>query len=325
MSVSTRSLVIGGLGFIGVNLTDRLVTEGQTVTVVTRSRAKHADRAAALEARGVRILEADIRHATEMAKAVDGQDVIFDLAAESGAVRSMVDPWTDLDVNCRGNLVLLEALRTVNRDATLVFVGSRLQYGRQAAQPVDEDRVPEPLCLHAIHKATVESYLKLYATLHGLRYTIARVTNPYGPGQPPGRTDYGVVNRLIHLALDNGALTLYGDGAQQRDYIYVDDVVCALIRLAASPLSRGRAYNVGSGLGTRMIDMAHMIIELAGGGHVEHVAWPALAEQIETGDFVSDVGRIRTEIGWSPAVSLRDGLERTIAVHRAHQTGPLDA
>ena len=125
MSVSSRSLVIGGLGFIGVNLTDRLVTEGQTVTVVTRSRAKHAGRAAALEARGVRILEGDIRHAAAMAKAVEGQDVIFDLAAESGAVRSMVDPWTDLDVNCRGNLVLLEALRTVNRDATLVFVGSR--------------------------------------------------------------------------------------------------------------------------------------------------------------------------------------------------------
>jgi nucleoside-diphosphate-sugar epimerase len=231
-----------------------------------------------------------------------------------------VDPWTDLDVNCRGNLVLLEALRTVNRDATLVFVGSRLQYGRQTVQPVDEDRVPEPLCLHAIHKATVESYLKLYATLYGLRYTIARVTNPYGPGQPPGRTDYGVVNRLIHLALANDTLTLYGDGFQQRDYIYVDDVVCALMRLAASPSSRGRAYNVGSGVGTRMIDMADTIIELAGAGHVEHVAWPELAEQIETGDFVSDIGRIREEIGWTAAVSLRDGLQRTIAFHRSHQT-----
>ena len=129
MSASPRVLVIGGLGFIGVNLTERLVAAGRTVTVVTPSRAKHADRAAAFEARGVRIVEGDLRDAVAMTKAVAGQAIVFNLAGESGAVRSMEDPWTDLDVNCRGNLVLLEALRTVNRDAKLVFVGSRLEYG----------------------------------------------------------------------------------------------------------------------------------------------------------------------------------------------------
>ena len=312
----TRSLVIGGLGFIGVNLTERLLATGHHVNVVTPNRARHEARAAAFAARGVHLIEGDLRDRDAMARAVSGQQLVFNLAGESGAVRSMEDPWTDLDVNCMGNLSLLEALRTVNRDARLVFVGSRLQYGKQHEQPVGEDQEPEPLCLHAIHKLTVERYLRLYATLYGVQYTIARVTNPYGPGQPESRTAYGIVNRLIHLALAGKPLTVYGDGAQQRDYIYVDDLVSALVALAESPVSVGRAYNVGTGTGTRLIDMARTIIEIAGSGHVEHVDWPALAGQIETGDFIADTTRIERELGWRPTIGLRDGLERTVALSR---------
>ncbi|MDP3716260.1 MAG: NAD-dependent epimerase/dehydratase family protein [Acidobacteriota bacterium] len=311
-----RSLVIGGLGFIGVNLAERLLTAGDEVTLVTPNRARHEARAAAFADRGAHIVEGDLRDRDAMAKAVAGQHLVFNLAGESGAVRSMEDPWTDLDVNCMGNLSLLEALRTANRDARLVFVGSRLQYGKQDQQPVGEDQEPDPLCLHAIHKLTVERYLRLYGTLYGIKYTIARVTNPYGPGQPESRTAYGIVNRLIHLALAGKPLTVYGDGAQRRDYIYVDDLVTALVMLAESPVSAGRAYNVGSGTGTRLIDMARTVIEIAGGGRVEHVDWPALAGQIETGDFIADISRIERELGWRPAIGLRDGLERTVALSR---------
>jgi UDP-glucose 4-epimerase len=318
MSTPRRALVIGGLGFIGINLTERLLSQGHDVTVVTPSRARHPRRASAMEDAGARVVEGDLRDGLAMTAAVAGQEVVFNLAGESGAVRSMEDPWTDLDVNCRGNLVLLEALRAVNRDAKLVFVGSRLEYGRQIAQPVGEDHDLDPLCVHAIHKLTVEKYLRLYGTLFGLRYAIARVTNPYGPGQPAGRTAYGVVNRMIDLALADATLPIYGDGTQRRDYIHVDDLVSALVALADSPSSDGRAFNVGSGHGVRMIDMAHTIIDLAGGGRVEHVAWPAMAERIETGDFVADISRIRAELGWAPAISLRDGLRKTIDHQRAY-------
>jgi UDP-glucose 4-epimerase len=149
---------------------------------------------------------------------------------------------------------------------------------------------------------------------------VARITNPYGPGQPKSRTAYGVVNRLIHLALAGETLPIYGDGRQRRDYIYIDDVVQALLALgtAGTPGTPGTSgttsniFNVGTGVGTSIADMAKAITAAAGGGRLEFVAWPALAEQIETGDFVADVSRIRDELGWRPAIGLEDGVGRTI-------------
>ena len=313
----SRVLVVGGLGFIGVNLTARLVESGAQTTVLTPDRNRHAEAAAVVERKGVTVVEGDLRDRTRIADAVRGQQIVMNLSGQSGAVRSMEDPWSDLDVNCRGNLVLLEALREHNRAAKIVFAGSRLQYGHPEHLPVTEDAPQEALCLHAIHKQTVEKYLGLYHRLFGIRYAVARITNPYGPGQPVGRTAYGVINRLIHLAIADRPLTIYGDGVQLRDYVHVDDVVAALLVMAESDRSDGRVYNIGSGTGTRLVDLARAVIDIAGGGHVEHVPWPALAEQVETGDFVADISRIERELGWRPTIALRDGLERTVAFYRA--------
>ena len=312
------ALVVGGLGFIGLHVTERLSTLGAKVTVVTRSVADHREAAEILTARGVRIIEADVRDAGAMRAAVAGQDIVFDLAGQSGAVDSMEDPWTDLDVNCRGSLVLLEAMRTDNPSGKVVFVSSRLTYGAGSHDRVGEDRQPDPLCVHGVHKLAAEHYLRVYGRTHGLRFAIARLTNPYGPGQPPGRTAYGVVNRLIHLALAGKKLPIYGDGAQKRDYIYIDDAAGALLSLGERPESDGRLYNVGSGVGTPLVEMARAIIRIVGGGVVEFVPWPKLAELVETGDFVANIDRIRRELGWTPRVSLDEGLQRTVATYRAH-------
>ena len=311
-------LVIGGLGFIGVNLTERLRDLGARVTVATRSLHRHRGAVADAEAHGVRVLEGDLRDAAAMRTATAGQEVVFNLAGQSGAVQSMDDPLTDLDVNCRGNLVLLEAIRKENRSARIVFVSSRLAYGRVGADPVTEDHTPHPTSMHAVHKLAVEQYLQLYGQVHGLSCTTARLTNPYGPGQPSDRTTYGVVNRMIHQALAGNRIPIYGDGLQRRDYVYIDDAVAALLAMAESPAGVGRTYNVGSGVGTPLVEMARAISAMAGGGGLEMLEWPRLAEQIETGDFVADIGRIRRELGWEPRVSLAEGLQRTVAFYRAH-------
>jgi UDP-glucose 4-epimerase len=177
-------LAIGGFGFIGMNLCARMQALGARLTILTPERARHRAAAAAAEASGARVIEGDIRDRAAVDAALDGQSFVFNLAGQSGAVRSMNDPWTDLDVNCRGTLVLLEALRASNPGARLVCVGSRLEYGRALTPVVDEDHAVDPLCVHGIHKLTIEKYLRLYGRLFGLRYAVARVTNPYGPGQP---------------------------------------------------------------------------------------------------------------------------------------------
>jgi UDP-glucose 4-epimerase len=309
-------LVIGGLGFIGVNLTQKLVERGARVAVLTPDRSKHAGEAAALERSGVEIVEGDVRDQPLIEQHVSGRQLIVNLSGQSGAVRSMEDPWTDLDVNLRGNLVLLEALRVQNREAKVLFAGSRLQYGHADQLPVAEDAPQAPLCLHAVHKQTVEQYLDLYRRLFGIRYSVARITNPYGPGQPSSRTAYGVINRMIHLAIADRTLTIYGDGNQLRDYVHVEDVVAALVAMAESPAADGRAYNVGSGTGTKMVDVAEQVIAIAGAGRIEHVAWPPLAEQVETGDFMADISRIMRDLEWKPSIGLRDGLEQTVSFYR---------
>ena len=221
MSFADRAvLVVGGLGFIGGRLSSALADVGARVTVVTPSRQKHHETAIDLEARGIRIVDGDVRDRRAMESSVRGQDVVFNLAGQSGAVRSMEQPLDDLDVNARGMLTLVEAVRRENPAARVVFTGSRLEYGRVGSDPVAETHDTEPMCLHAVHKLVGEQYLRLYERLFGLSYVVARITNPYGPGQPQSRTAYGVVNRLIHLALAGETLPIYGDGRQRRDYIY---------------------------------------------------------------------------------------------------------
>jgi nucleoside-diphosphate-sugar epimerase len=284
---------------------------------VTPDRAAHDGDAAALVSSGASVVEADIRDADAMRRLVRAQNVLFHLSARSGSVRSVEDPLTDLDVNGRGSLVVLEALRAENRDAHLVFAGSRLEYGRANAGPVAENQPSDPLCAHAIHKLLVEQYLRVYGRLFGLKSIVARITNPFGPGQPAARTDYGIVNRMIHLAIEGGTLTVYGDGRQRRDYIYIDDVMEALMGLGERATADVPVYNVGTGVGTPLIDMARSITSIAGSGRIACVAWPPLAEQVETGDFVADISRIKRDVGWSPSVSLREGLERTVSFYRA--------
>jgi len=316
------AVVVGGLGFVGINLSRRLSAIGAAVRVVTPRRAVHDVGAAELEAAGARILEGDVQDGARMREAVAGCDVVFNLAGRSGAVRSLEDPFTDLDVNCRGALVLLEAMRDASPSAKLVFPGSRLEYGRVDKTPVAEHAPMNPLCMHAVHKMAVEQYISIYQQLYGLRSTVVRLTNPYGAGQPAGRVAYGIVNRMIELALADQPLPVYGDGAQRRDYIYVDDVVDALAGIGASTATDGQAFNLGSGVGTSFVDMARTVAELAGGGRLVFEPWPALAGRIETGDFVADISRLKSALGWQPSTPLADGLRKTIDSCRSVRLQP---
>lgn len=307
-------LVVGGLGYIGTNLVTALFDAGADVTIVTPARGRHRAPWTAVEDRGGTMIEADVRHLDAMRRAVSDQDVVFNLSGQSGALHSVQEPLLDLDVNCAGNLALLEALRLQAPAAKLVFAGSRLVYGAPRVLPVAEEHALAPLCPHGVHKAVVEQYLTIYRQLHGIRATTLRITNPYGCGQPADRSAYGVINFLIHRALAGQTLPIYGDGRQLRDYVFIGDLVAALLAVGTDRRSDGRVYNVGSGVGTSMIDMVRLVVELVGAGRIEHQPWPPMVQEIDTGDFVADITRIEREVGWRPTTPLAEGLRKTVSV-----------
>jgi UDP-glucose 4-epimerase len=309
-----RALVLGGSGFIGGTLARRLVTLGAHVTLTATGPAT-AHWAADLAGRA-QVEIADLRDRARLKALVPGQGFIFNFAGLSGAVRSNARPVTDLEVNGRGVLNLLEACREHNPSARIIFPGSRLQYGSPAYLPVDEAHPMRPTSVYGAHKLLGEVYHHLYHHNHGLRTTVLRLSNPYGYSRPPAeRAGYNVVSRFIHAALADEVLRVFGDGQQQRDYIHVDDVVEAVLRTALTEAMVGQAYNVGAGRPVPLIEMARLIVSTVGRGRLEQTPWPEQYKLVETGDFYFSIARLTQALNWGPRIELAEGVRRSLGVN----------
>jgi UDP-glucose 4-epimerase len=307
-----RVLVTGGLGFMGFNLVHMLMAAEALVSVLSRSWPPLPEYVESALDR-VRFFKGDIRDPVLTDEAVGDCDLIFHLAGKSGPVASNVSPLDDLDVNIRGTLTLLDSCRRLNPGVKVIFPSSRLVYSATAQLPVTEDAPTAPLSIYGIHKLAAEQYLLLYQRLYGLRVSILRITNPYGPFQRPEQNRYGIVNWFIHEALHDRTLKVYGEGAQLRDYLHVDDVVEAMLTAGLAPEADGRIFNVASGRGVSFLEMAERIIQAAGRGRIEHVEWPADAALVETGDFVADISLIAECLGWKARIPLEVGIKDVIS------------
>jgi nucleoside-diphosphate-sugar epimerase len=313
-------LVTGGLGFMGFNLARKLTNAAASLRVLSRSWPPLPGTVDSTLGTAT-FLHGDIRDPAVVDEAVEGCDLIFHLAGKSGAAASNASPLEDLDVNGRGMLTLLDACRRLNTKVKVVFPSSRLVYGTSASQPTDESAATAPLSIYGIHKWASEQYLLLYERLYGLRATILRITNPYGPFQRPEQNRYGVVNWFIHQAMQNQALNVYGQGSQLRDYIHIDDVVDAMLVAGIAAEADGMTFNVGSGRGVSFLQMAEVIVKAVGRGTIKHVEWPPDAAIVETGDFVADTSLIRERLGWKARIPLESGIADVIA--RYEQIDPL--
>jgi UDP-glucose 4-epimerase len=256
---------------------------------------------------------------------VRGRDVIFNLAGQVSHIDSMRDPHTDLEINCRSQLTMLEACRQHNPAAKVVFAGTRQIYGRPDRLPVDETHLVRPTDINGINKAAGENYHLVYNNVFGVRACSLRLTNVYGPRQLIRHNRQGFIGWFIRLALEGGEIQVFGDGSQMRDFVYVDDVCDAFLRAGATDVTNGDVFNVGGLEPIAHRDLVHLLLDVAGRGSVRFVDWPEEKKRIDIGSFYSDSTKFQRATDWQPAVTLREGLTRTLSYYRQHFARYVDA
>jgi len=315
-----RVLVTGGLGFIGSNLARRLVDLGADVLVVDSMIPEYGGNLFNLN--GVedrlRINIGDVRNETIMDLLVRDREVIFNLAGQVSHIDSMLDPYTDLDINCRAQLSMLEACRKHNPGVKVVFAGTRQVYGKPDRLPVDERQLVRPMDVNGVNKAAGEYYHLLYNNVFGIRACSLRLTNVYGPRQLIRHNRQGFIGWFIRLAIEDAEIQIFGDGSQIRDFVFVEDAADAFLRAGACSACDGEVFNVGGREPTSHRDLVDLLIAVAGSGRVRYVPWPEDKKRIDIGSFYSDSTKFEHTTGWLPRVALRDGLSRTVAFYREH-------
>jgi UDP-glucose 4-epimerase len=321
-----RVLITGGLGFIGSNLARRLVELGADVLLVDSLIPEYGGNLfniAGIEHR-LRVNVADVRQESTMNYLVRDREVIFNLAGQVSHIDSMTDPQTDLEINCRSQLTMLEACRRNNRGVKVVFAGTRQVYGRPERLPVDETHLVRPTDINGINKAAGEYYHLVYNNVFGVRACSLRLTNVFGPRQLVRHSRQGFIGWFIRLAVEGREIEIFGDGCQLRDFVYVDDVSDAFLRAGAIDACNGEVFNIGGAAPVSHRDLVTMLLDVAGGGSVRFVEWPADKKAIDIGSFYADSSKFCRATGWRRTVDLREGLTRTVAYYREHLSRYVD-
>jgi UDP-glucose 4-epimerase len=309
-----RVLVLGGLGFIGSNLALRLRDLGARITLVDSMLPMFGGNLANIPEvnEEIAISLTDVRDYDSLSNLVNEADVIFALAGQTSHTDSMRDPLTDLDLNCKALLNLLEAWRASSRSAVIVFTSTRQVYGRAHSLPVDENHPTIPTDVNGINKLACERYLSLYAQIYGLRCVSLRLTNTYGPRLPLVGNSRGVIGFFLERALEGKKVPVYGDGKQVRDFNFVDDVVEALLLAAtySDKLQHG-VYNLGSNEVYSLVEFVSILHEMCLFEHY-FMPFPRENETIDIGSYYGNFSLFSDETGWIPRISLREGIRRTV-------------
>lgn len=315
-----RVMITGGLGFIGSNLARQLADLDADVLLVDSLIPDYGG--SLVNIRGiedrVRVNIADIRTQTTMNYLVSDREVIFNLAGQVSHIDSMRDPYTDLEINCRSQLTVLEACRHNNPGVKVVFAGTRQVYGRPDYLPVDEKHLVRPTDVNGINKVAGEYYHLVYNNVFGVRGCSLRLTNIYGPRQLIRHNRQGFIGWFVRKIVENHEIEIFGDGSQMRDFVYVDDAADAFLRAGASDACNGEFFNVGGAEPISHRDLVELMIEVAGSGRRRYVEWPAEKKAIDIGSFYADSSRFTAVTGWQPTTPLREGLTQTFAYYREH-------
>ena len=322
-----RCLVTGGLGFIGSNLALALASGGAQVAVIDARIARHGANPCNLVPDGehdqpdgrVTVVEADLADVDrpDVRDAILAADVVFNLAGQVSHGDSMDDPLFDLQVNTTSQFRLLELLRRENAAAVVVYTSTRQIFGKPRYLPVDEEHPVAPVDVNGITKYAAEQLHLLYHEVYGLPASAVRLTNVFGPRQRLRDDLQGFLPIFVRRALSDDAVTVFGAGDQERDCLYVDDVVECLLLAALAPDAPGQIFNVGNDERLSLRTIAEAVVAAAGTGRIEHVPWPPDRDAIDIGSYFGDSSKAKRVLGWEPRTPFAEGIARTLAFYRS--------
>jgi nucleoside-diphosphate-sugar epimerase len=315
-----RVLVTGGLGFIGSNLAQRLVEYGADVTLVDSLIPEYGGNLFNISpiASRVKVNFSDVRDEHSMKYLVRNQDYLFNLAGQTSHLDSMNDPYTDLEINTRAQLSILESCRRNNPGIKIVFASTRQIYGRPQYLPVDENHPLSPVDVNGINKMAGEWYHLVYNNVYGIRSTVLRLTNTYGPRMRIRDARQTFLGIWIRKIVEGEPFLVFGDGLQRRDFNYVDDVTDALLAAAAAEKANGEIYNLGADDPLSLKDTARLLVDTLGRGSYEIVPFPNERKIIDIGDYYGNHDKLSMHLGWKPRVGLKDGLEKTLEYYQEY-------
>jgi UDP-glucose 4-epimerase len=310
-------LVTGGAGFIGSNLARRLVELGAQVTLVDSLVPEYGGNVfniAGLEDK-LTLNISDVRDAHSMQHLIQGKDYLFNLAGQTSHMDSMRDPQTDLEINCRAQLSILEACRSCNPRVKIVFASTRQIYGKPTYLPVDEKHLLRPVDVNGVNKMAGEAFHILYHDVHGIRACALRLSNTIGPGMRIKDARQTFLGIWIRLLIENKPFEVWG-GEQLRDFTYIDDAVDALLLAAQTQMADGKIYNLGGPPPVTLHELADLLVQANGGGNYSVCTYPSDRKVIDIGDYYADFSAIKSDLGWNPRVSLSEALKRTLAYYQ---------
>lgn len=323
-----RCLVTGGLGFIGSNVALALAAAGARVAVLDSLVPRHGgnlhnlvpDDADEPDAR-IEVIAVPVGavHDEQVRRVATDAEIVFNLAGQVSHVDSMEDPLFDLESNTTGQFGFLELLRRENPAAVVVYTSTRQIFGRPRYLPVDEEHPVAPVDVNGITKYATEQLHLLYHDVHGLRACAVRLTNVYGPRQRLRDDLQGFLPIFVRRALEDEEIRVFGDGSQERDCLFVDDVVECLMLAAVTADAGGEIFNVGNDEHLELRVIADEVVRAAGAGRVEFAPWPPDRDAIDIGSYFGDSSKAKRMLGWEPRTEFRDGIERTIAFYRARR------
>ena len=316
-----KVLITGGLGFLGSTLAIRLIGLGAQVSLLDGLIPELGANPFNIDPvkDRVKVVRADVGDRSATDSLVQGQDLVFNMAMHSCHLESMSNPLYDLETNVIPQYHFLESLRYHNPEARVVYIGSRAQFGQALTIPITEDTPPNPKDIYAATKQAVEWYHLLYRKICGLRVTSLRLGNTYGPRHQMRHPKYGVQNYLIRLALEDREISIFGDGSQKREMIYVEDVISCLLLLGADEACVDQVFCIGSAESITFLELVREIIRVCGSGRYVHVPWPEDRKSIEVGDVVTDFSKLTRRTGWRPTIRLSEGLEKTVDFYRKYR------